>query len=120
MRNRMKQIVDSAWDGDYLCKIAPVSNKGVSGDETDPSWVGAWWIGFVLASLIAMLAVVPIICLPKVLPESLKWHRNRLVETSQAGRRRTPECCGLAGTNKTAALYRDAPLPGSFTQWRCK
>ncbi|KAK6059975.1 sodium-independent organic anion transporter, partial [Cooperia oncophora] len=58
-----------------------------------------------------MIAVVPIICLPKVLPESLKWHRNRLVETSQAGRRRTPECCGLAGTNKTAALYRDAPLP---------
>ncbi|VDO35279.1 unnamed protein product, partial [Haemonchus placei] len=86
----------------------------VSGDETDPSWVGAWWIGFVLASFIAMLAVVPIMCLPKVLPESLKWHRNRLVETSQAGRRRTPECCGLAGTNKTAALYRDAPLPGEF------
>ncbi|KAK6009011.1 sodium-independent organic anion transporter [Ostertagia ostertagi] len=100
----------------------------VSGDETDPSWVGAWWIGFVLASLIAMLAVVPIICLPKVLPESLKWHRLVAIRplpktplsyylqksfgrNSQAGRRRTPECCGLAGTNKTAALYRDAPLP---------
>ncbi|KAK6760121.1 hypothetical protein RB195_021581 [Necator americanus] len=81
----------------------------VSGDETDPSWVGAWWLGFVLASLVAMVAVIPIACLPKVLPESLKWHRNRLVETSQASRRRTPECCGLAGTNKTAALYRDAP-----------
>ncbi|VDO90583.1 unnamed protein product [Heligmosomoides polygyrus] len=82
----------------------------VSGDESDPSWVGAWWIGFVLASFIALIAVVPIICLPKVLPESLKWHRNRLVETSQAVRRRTPECCGLAGTNKTAALYRDTPI----------
>ncbi|KAE9416030.1 hypothetical protein Angca_008559 [Angiostrongylus cantonensis] len=84
----------------------------VSGDETDPSWVGAWWIGFVIASLFAMTAVVPIVCLPKVLPESLKWHRNRLVETIQAGRRRTPECCGLPGTNKTGALYRDAPLQG--------
>uniref|UniRef100_A0A158PJS0 Solute carrier organic anion transporter family member n=1 Tax=Angiostrongylus costaricensis TaxID=334426 RepID=A0A158PJS0_ANGCS len=84
----------------------------VSGDETDPSWVGAWWIGFVIASLVAMTAVVPIVCLPKVLPESLKWHRNRLVEAIQAGRRRTPECCGLPGTNKTGALYQDAPLQG--------
>ncbi|KJH48792.1 sodium-independent organic anion transporter [Dictyocaulus viviparus] len=83
----------------------------VSGDETDPSWVGAWWIGFVLASLVAMIAVIPIICLPKILPESLKWHRNRLVETAHLGRRRTPECCGLSGTNKTAALYQDAPIP---------
>ncbi|VDK72777.1 unnamed protein product [Cylicostephanus goldi] len=47
----------------------------VSGDESDPSWVGAWWLGFVLASVVALVAVIPIICLPKVLPESLKWHR---------------------------------------------
>ncbi|VDM74459.1 unnamed protein product [Strongylus vulgaris] len=86
----------------------------VSGDETDPSWVGAWWLGFVLGSVLALVAVIPIVCLPKVLPESLKWHRNRLVETSQTARRRTPECCGLAGTNKTAALYRDAPSQGVY------
>ncbi|KHJ85994.1 organic Anion Transporter Polypeptide family protein, partial [Oesophagostomum dentatum] len=43
-------------------------------------------------------------------PSPLHYNfRNRLVETSQTTRRRTPECCGLTGTNKTAALYRDAP-----------
>uniref|UniRef100_A0A1I7XVR3 Solute carrier organic anion transporter family member n=1 Tax=Heterorhabditis bacteriophora TaxID=37862 RepID=A0A1I7XVR3_HETBA len=82
----------------------------VSGDETDPSWVGAWWLGFVMASFIALLAVFPIICLPKVLPESLKWHRTRLRDATQSGRRRTPECCGLSGTNKTAALNSDTPM----------
>lgn len=44
-------------------------------DETDPKWVGAWWIGFQIASTLALIAVFPIVVLPKVLPESLKWHR---------------------------------------------
>lgn len=44
-------------------------------DESDPKWVGAWWIGFQIASFLAVVAVFPILILPKVLPESLKWHR---------------------------------------------
>lgn len=74
-------------------------------DETDPKWVGAWWIGFLVASFLAILAVFPIITLPKVLPESLKWHRTRLhEETMQGGKKRTPECCGIPSTSKTAAV----------------
>lgn len=71
-------------------------------DETDPKWVGAWWIGFLIASFLAIVAVFPIICLPKVLPESLKWHRTRLHEESMQGaKKRTPECCGIPATSKT-------------------
>ncbi|CAI4224078.1 unnamed protein product [Auanema sp. JU1783] len=81
----------------------------VSGDESDPSWVGAWWLGFIIACVLGFVAVPLISCLPKVLPASLSWHRTRLHEASQSGRRRTPECCGIAGTNKTAALYSDTP-----------
>ena len=44
-------------------------------DETDPKWVGAWYIGFILAAIFGLLAVFPILTFPKLLPESLKWHR---------------------------------------------
>uniref|UniRef100_A0A5S6R1R0 Solute carrier organic anion transporter family member n=1 Tax=Trichuris muris TaxID=70415 RepID=A0A5S6R1R0_TRIMR len=29
-------------------------------DEADPEWVGAWWIGFQVAALLSLVAVVPI------------------------------------------------------------
>ncbi|VDP12890.1 unnamed protein product [Onchocerca flexuosa] len=74
-------------------------------DETDPKWVGAWWIGFQIASVLALIAVFPIMVLPKVLPESLKWHRTRLHEETIAGaRKRTPECCGIPSASKTVAI----------------
>uniref|UniRef100_A0A0K0FEW5 Solute carrier organic anion transporter family member n=1 Tax=Strongyloides venezuelensis TaxID=75913 RepID=A0A0K0FEW5_STRVS len=76
-------------------------------DESDPKWVGAWWVGFQLASILMLVAVFPIISLPKVLPESLQWHKNRLQEEALAGgqRKRTPECCGVPTSGKTAAVF---------------
>uniref|UniRef100_A0AC35F0H8 Solute carrier organic anion transporter family member n=1 Tax=Panagrolaimus sp. PS1159 TaxID=55785 RepID=A0AC35F0H8_9BILA len=75
-------------------------------DESDPKWVGAWWIGFQIVSVLALLAVFPILSLPKVLPESLKWHRTRLREETLTGgnKKRTPECCGVPSSSKTAAI----------------
>ena len=75
-------------------------------DESDPKWVGAWWIGFQVVSVLALLAVFPILSLPKVLPESLKWHRTRLREETLTGgnKKRTPECCGVPSSSKTAAV----------------
>ncbi|XP_020012920.1 solute carrier organic anion transporter family member 1C1 isoform X2 [Castor canadensis] len=34
----------------------------------DPQWVGAWWLGYVIAGIISLLAAVPFWCLPKSLP----------------------------------------------------
>ena len=74
-------------------------------DESDPKWVGAWWIGFQVVSILAILAILPILSLPKVLPESLKWHRSRLREETLTGaKKRTPECCGVPSSSKTAAI----------------
>jgi len=74
-------------------------------DESDPKWVGAWWIGFQVVSILAILAIIPILSLPKVLPESLKWHRSRLREETLTGaKKRTPECCGVPSSSKTAAV----------------
>ncbi|MFH4976664.1 hypothetical protein AB6A40_003373 [Gnathostoma spinigerum] len=73
-------------------------------NEGDPKWVGAWWIGFQIASFLALLAIFPIMSLPKVLPESLKWHRTRLHEETVLGiKKRSPECCGIPSSSRTAA-----------------
>ncbi|XP_029811528.1 solute carrier organic anion transporter family member 1C1 isoform X3 [Suricata suricatta] len=36
----------------------------------DPQWVGAWWLGYLIAGLVSLLAAVPFWCLPKSLPRS--------------------------------------------------
>ncbi|XP_023611316.1 solute carrier organic anion transporter family member 1C1 isoform X3 [Myotis lucifugus] len=33
----------------------------------DPQWVGAWWLGYLVAGVISLLAAVPFWCLPKSL-----------------------------------------------------
>lgn len=38
----------------------------------DPRWVGAWWIGFVLASVLFVLAAIPISLFGAELPS--KWN----------------------------------------------
>ncbi|XP_040824275.1 solute carrier organic anion transporter family member 1C1 isoform X4 [Ochotona curzoniae] len=34
----------------------------------DPQWVGAWWLGYLIAGIISLLAAVPFWCLPKSPP----------------------------------------------------
>ncbi|XP_032761369.1 solute carrier organic anion transporter family member 1C1 isoform X1 [Rattus rattus] len=36
----------------------------------DPQWVGAWWLGYLIAGFLSLLAAVPFWCLPKTLPRS--------------------------------------------------
>ncbi|CDW52093.1 sodium independent organic anion transporter [Trichuris trichiura] len=52
-------------------------------DEADPEWVGAWWIGFQLAALLSLIAVIPILGFkqakhqPTVLTNSKRTSRCR-------------------------------------------
>ncbi|KAM6162086.1 solute carrier organic anion transporter family member 1C1 isoform 1-T1 [Erethizon dorsatum] len=34
----------------------------------DPQWVGAWWLGYLIAGIVSLLAAVPFWCLPRSLP----------------------------------------------------
>ncbi|XP_058511640.1 solute carrier organic anion transporter family member 1C1 [Ochotona princeps] len=34
----------------------------------DPQWVGAWWLGYLIAGILSLLAAVPFWCLPKSPP----------------------------------------------------
>uniref|UniRef100_A0A1E1X5A7 Solute carrier organic anion transporter family member n=1 Tax=Amblyomma aureolatum TaxID=187763 RepID=A0A1E1X5A7_9ACAR len=46
-------------------------------------WVGAWWIGFVVSSVTAIVAAIPISAFPKVLPGSLKLQAQKKSEMHQ-------------------------------------
>lgn len=46
-------------------------------------WVGAWWIGFVVSSVTAVLAAIPISAFPKVLPGTLKIQAQKKSEMHQ-------------------------------------
>lgn len=46
-------------------------------------WVGAWWIGFVVSSVTAVLAAIPISAFPKTLPGSLRLQMQKKSEMHQ-------------------------------------
>ncbi|KAI3421311.1 hypothetical protein GPALN_014930 [Globodera pallida] len=95
------------WHTDFLVTGQKLQKLIIDLDETDPKWVGAWYLGFLLASLLGLLAVFPILIFPKLLPESLKWHRTRLQEETLGQKKRSPECCGIppSSGNRTAAVF---------------
>ncbi|XP_048187395.1 solute carrier organic anion transporter family member 4C1 [Perognathus longimembris pacificus] len=59
--------------------IALGESAGVT--EDDPRWLGAWWIGFLIAWLFAWSLIIPFSCFPKHLPGTAKIQAGK---TSQA------------------------------------
>ncbi|XP_003405728.1 solute carrier organic anion transporter family member 1C1 isoform X1 [Loxodonta africana] len=47
--------------------IGFVNLDHISITPKDPQWVGAWWLGYLIAGVISLLAAVPFWCLPKSL-----------------------------------------------------
>lgn len=45
--------------------------------EDDPRWLGAWWIGFLLAWLFAWSLIIPFSCFPKHLPGKYIFFKAR-------------------------------------------
>ena len=55
-----------------------------------PQWVGAWWIGFIISGVLALLVSVPILAFPKQLPGKCT---QRSVQVSGWRRRRGHTPC---------------------------
>ncbi|CAH6791992.1 Slco4c1 [Phodopus roborovskii] len=51
--------------------------------EDDPRWLGAWWIGFLLAWLFAWSLIIPFSCFPKYLPGTAKIQAGKTSQTHQ-------------------------------------
>lgn len=50
---------------------------------TDPAWVGAWWLCFVVAAVFSWIFAVPFLIFPKFLPDSAEIKRVRQKEMAQ-------------------------------------
>jgi len=45
-----------------------------------PMWVGAWWIGFLISGILAIIIAIPLIGFPKSLPGSARLRADRMSE----------------------------------------
>ncbi|CAD5121283.1 DgyrCDS9814 [Dimorphilus gyrociliatus] len=94
-------------------------NRGIniSNDINDPRWVGAWWIGFIIAGIICIIISLPIICFPKVLPGAVKIQQKRLDETT-AGAKCSVVVCSSDSTRdflkNVPKLIKDLLCNGPF------
>ncbi|PAV88161.1 hypothetical protein WR25_17769 [Diploscapter pachys] len=52
-------------------------------NSSDPRWVGAWWVGFLISSLAALIIAFPILAFARELPEA-KRHRAKDVNQCHA------------------------------------
>lgn len=41
------------------------------------SWVGAWWLGFVISTLISLIIAIPLLAFPPVLPDAEKYQMEK-------------------------------------------
>ncbi|XP_006755210.1 PREDICTED: solute carrier organic anion transporter family member 4C1 [Myotis davidii] len=52
--------------------------------ENDPRWLGAWWIGFLIACFCAWCLIIPFSCFPKHLPGTASIQDGKTSQTHQS------------------------------------
>ncbi|XP_059549985.1 solute carrier organic anion transporter family member 4C1 [Myotis daubentonii] len=52
--------------------------------ENDPRWLGAWWIGFLIACFCAWCLIIPFSCFPKHLPGTANIQNGKTSQTHQS------------------------------------
>ncbi|KAM5262911.1 solute carrier organic anion transporter family member 1C1 isoform 2-T2 [Ctenodactylus gundi] len=63
--------------------IGFVNLEHVTITPKDPQWVGAWWLGYLIAGTISLLAATPFWCLPKSLPRPQSTQDSSASEKSK-------------------------------------
>uniref|UniRef100_UPI00398EB19E solute carrier organic anion transporter family member 1C1-like n=1 Tax=Pristiophorus japonicus TaxID=55135 RepID=UPI00398EB19E len=88
--------------------IGFVSSDNLTITPKDTRWVGAWWLGFLLAGVISILAAIPIYFFPKTMPiegggkKRLNVSTKRAREEDDGGSGHTPP-----RSSKFSAMAKD-------------
>ncbi|KAG8598281.1 hypothetical protein GDO81_002544 [Engystomops pustulosus] len=78
--------------------------KSVPLSPTDPRWLGAWWIAFVIVGLLTWMLIIPFSCFPKHLPGTAAIQCERISQAHNNGSEDIVESKNL-GKN-----FKDFPL----------
>ncbi|XP_066269957.1 solute carrier organic anion transporter family member 4C1-like isoform X2 [Branchiostoma lanceolatum] len=62
-----------------------IGRNGSELTEADPRWVGAWWIGFLMCTLLAWSITIPLLGYPKELPGAAEIKANKESEAHAKG-----------------------------------
>ncbi|OCT98558.1 solute carrier organic anion transporter family member 4C1-like [Xenopus laevis] len=73
--------------GGQLLNIYIDFDKGQSVNltPTDPRWLGAWWIGFLVCGLVTWMLIAPFSCFPKHLPGTERIQSERISQAHNNG-----------------------------------
>lgn len=52
-------------------------------DSSDPAWVGAWWVGYVIMGILSLFMSIPFLMYPKWLPDSYLVREERSKEMAK-------------------------------------
>lgn len=55
---------------------SPLSLDQIELDDKDMRWVGAWWLGFLVASCLLCLAALPYLFFPRIMPKEVSRHNS--------------------------------------------
>ncbi|KAM3940652.1 solute carrier organic anion transporter family member 4C1-like [Leptodactylus fuscus] len=71
---------------------------------TDPRWLGAWWIAFVIVGLLTWILIIPFSCFPKHLPGTAAIQCQRISEAHNNGSE------GIVDSKNLGKNFKDFPL----------
>ncbi|XP_067915028.1 solute carrier organic anion transporter family member 1C1-like isoform X2 [Heterodontus francisci] len=80
-----------------------VSSDRLTITPKDTRWVGAWWLGFLLAGVLSILAAIPICLFPKTMP------------TEGEGKRRLNRSTKWSGEDGHGGSDQTSPRPSKFS-----
>jgi len=89
--------------GSQLLSIYTNVTQSVDFDNTSPQWIGNWWIGFLVGGILTVVLSVPILCLPKHLPNTRHIRLNRDVEVHGAN----PDDDETTSIGKLGSVFRE-------------
>ena len=70
--------------GSIFLKIYVDPGETTALTEADPSWVGAWWLGFIVIGIVSFLCSIPFFFYPRLLDDShlvMKERQKQMTET---------------------------------------
>ncbi|XP_064596760.1 solute carrier organic anion transporter family member 4C1-like [Liolophura sinensis] len=88
---------------DLYVDFEAVSSDVMTLTNKDPRWVGAWWLGFVIAMGLAILLIIPLLALPRELPSAKEVRANRV---SEAHKTENCDDIGNSFTDAHRVLWR--------------